>query len=182
MLVGDRARPVFLTSWEMLYRSSPAFSCLVLFVRVGRVPDVVVRLFAQSPPLILPAVLTSRAHNIHTDARVALDSDGTSDRLEAGLGSGLETRRFIVRDGLERGRVVAITHNELVVRVIPAEPGRLLLRSGFLKLLPDVLLPISRSKADTNSCPDVQKRKLRLGLGMGPNRRRAVARESDSEG
>ncbi len=72
----------------MLSKSSTVLAMSGL-VRVGRVPDVVVRLFAQSPPLILPAVLTSRAHNIHTDARVALDSDGTSDRLQAGL-----VRRF----------------------------------------------------------------------------------------
>ena len=82
MLVGDRARPVFLTSWEMLYRSSPAFSCLVLFVRVGRVPDVVVRLFAQRPPLILPAVFAARAHHIHPDSRVSFDGDRTRYGLQ----------------------------------------------------------------------------------------------------
>ena len=60
----------------MLSKSSTVLAMSGL-VRVGRVPDVVVRLFAQRPPLVLPAVFTSSSHNIHADARVPFDSDGT---------------------------------------------------------------------------------------------------------
>ena len=81
MLVGDRARPVFLTSWEMLSRSSTVLAMSGL-VRVGRVPDVVVRLFAQRPPLILPAVFAARAHHIHPDSRVSFDGDRTRYGLQ----------------------------------------------------------------------------------------------------
>ena len=52
----------------MLSKSSTVLAMSGL-VRVGRVPDVVVGLLAQSPPLILPAVFAPRAHNIHTHAR-----------------------------------------------------------------------------------------------------------------
>ena len=81
MLVGDRARPVFLTSREMLSKSSTVLAMSGL-VRVGRVPDVVVRLFAQSPPLILPAVFAARAHHIHPDSRVSFDGDRTRYGLQ----------------------------------------------------------------------------------------------------
>ena len=81
MLVGDRARPVFLTSREMLSKSSTVLAMSGL-VCVGRVPDVVVRLLAQSPPLILPAVFAARAHHIHPDSRVSFDGDRTRYGLQ----------------------------------------------------------------------------------------------------
>ena len=75
----------------MLSKSSTVLAMSGL-VRVGRVPDVVVRLFAQRPPLILPAVFAARAHHIHPDARVTFDNDRSGDRLQAGL-----VRRFYWR-------------------------------------------------------------------------------------
>ena len=72
----------------MLSKSSTVLAMSGL-VRVGRVPDVVVGLLAQSPPLILPARLAPRAYHIHTHARVPFDGDRTSNGLQAGL-----VRRF----------------------------------------------------------------------------------------
>ena len=67
----------------MLSKSSTVLAMSGL-VRVGRVPDVVVRLFAQRPPLILPAVFAARAHHIHPDARVTFDNDRSKfDELDS---------------------------------------------------------------------------------------------------
>ena len=91
----------------MLSRSSTVLAMSGL-VRVGRVPDVVVRLFAQRPPLILPAVFAARAHHIHTDARVPFDSDGTRDRLQAGLGRLALTLMSRLRSGVSETSAAGI--------------------------------------------------------------------------
>ena len=94
----------------MLSKSSTVLAMSGL-VRVGRVPDVVVRLFAQRPPLILPAVFAARAHHIHPDARVTFDNDRSGDRLQiVAEGSGFEAScrvclASIARTGADKDRL-----------------------------------------------------------------------------
>ena len=51
--------------------------------------------------------------------------------------------------------------------------GECALGTGFEASSRVCLAPIARTDANRNSPPDVHKPKLRLGLRMGPNRRRA---------
>ena len=88
----------------MLSKSSTVLAMSGL-VRVGRVPDVVVRLFAQRPPLILPAVFAARAHHIHPDARVTFDNDRSGDGCFVCLRCA--SRESRIRTRFESRRVVS---------------------------------------------------------------------------